>query len=81
MTSLSFEMELLAWAYDDHVAPRPGCDEALAALTGDRVPSPNPDCPRCEGSGSYRDGDGLREWTEDCPCLYGATCEREEMPL
>lgn len=42
---------------------------------------PDPDCPRCDGEGAYRDGDGAREWIEDCPCVYGATCEREEMPL
>lgn len=62
------------------LAPRPGCDEAVAALTGDRIPAPNPDCPRCDGEGAYRDGDGAREWIEDCPCLYGAMFEPTEIP-
>ncbi len=55
--------------------------ERSEELTGTRFPAPIPDCPRCDGSGSYRDSDGLREWTEECPCLYGPAPEREEIPL
>lgn len=64
-SALAFEMELCALAYDDQP---PGT-------------LPNPDCPRCDGEGAYRDGDGAREWMEECPCLYGPAPEKEEIPL
>lgn len=74
MTRLSFEMELLAWAYD---CPA----ERSEQLTGTRSPAPDPDCPRCDGSGSYREDNEFASWLEDCDCLTGKAPSTEEMPL